>query len=836
MLELTSIENKIDESVVFVPENITDLIFGSINTSPNIVPNVKNGKTALAFGREDMAGTYYQYIQRYNGGLPLPELTSVLDEFTITMVFSRELSNTYGELLYAEYENSPDFFNIAYIDSDILNFSTWHTEFVEEISSTKPISSPGMWNIVSISRNGQNLKMYVNGALDSTVSSLSTTAYYTLTADHTLFRVGEFGGYMGDFLLSNVSMPDEQIIELHNFLNSKWNITAELSTTNSFYPNCPKNIYGVNTDYDSITVGWDDIPEVTSYNVKVNYGYMFFPTPPLPDPVVIDIATAETATSQATITGLAPNTQYNFFVWANNDFGNSGCEPATVYSISTLSPTAIHGLKLWLDADQYTMYDSTSGGNLVALGQPIARWEDKSGNGNHAIQSVNGSRPKQFTDTLPNGIYPLGGVAVNTITFDGGDSLNVTGLSSNSLSASNLTYFAVIKRTGTGTNPLIIGNADTTQGKARDMYLSSANNYSVGYKNDSDAAIGYSAHNNFISSPNILNEYEVWSVNLDNGTAQGLEFYKNGQRIHTLPQLYNNLTTANAALKIGTNFVGVIGELLVYNTTLDVDDIITMHKYLCLKWKVSMPSSDDIFNTILRHQYDANDSRTYQSSSRIYMTDLINTSSPEFTAMGINCSLSAGPHSSRKTIQLDYVGTNGAVTMISPTNANLQDYTWIRDKMGYVVSFKNKTSGSGSKNVFNAGGFSLGTVVGDSSKLRAATTNYNIPIGGVLYDWPMSVVWPNDINLWHTVAVYFNDSNIRLAVDGIECLSPTVSAFGAENRYGANLLGIGGYYSGSQYLASGIYIGEIMILDPATTYDPWTKILEAEQDVRSRWV
>lgn len=55
------------------------------------------------------------------------------------------------------------------------------------------------------------------------------------------------------------------------------------------------------------------------------------------------------------------------------------------------SPLAISGLQLWLDSsDGNTLYDSTSGGNIVATdGSAVKRWEDKSGNERHATEATN---------------------------------------------------------------------------------------------------------------------------------------------------------------------------------------------------------------------------------------------------------------------------------------------------------------------------------------------------------------------------------------------------------------------------------------------------------------
>ena len=55
------------------------------------------------------------------------------------------------------------------------------------------------------------------------------------------------------------------------------------------------------------------------------------------------------------------------------------------------SPKDISDIDLWLDAsDGNTLYDATSGGNLVtADGSAVKRWEDKSGNSNHATEGTN---------------------------------------------------------------------------------------------------------------------------------------------------------------------------------------------------------------------------------------------------------------------------------------------------------------------------------------------------------------------------------------------------------------------------------------------------------------
>jgi hypothetical protein len=59
-------------------------------------------------------------------------------------------------------------------------------------------------------------------------------------------------------------------------------------------------------------------------------------------------------------------------------------------------PTDISGCAIWLDGDQSvttSVFDATSGGNAVAAGGTIARWQDKSGNGRHFVQAGSTLQP-----------------------------------------------------------------------------------------------------------------------------------------------------------------------------------------------------------------------------------------------------------------------------------------------------------------------------------------------------------------------------------------------------------------------------------------------------------
>ena len=60
---------------------------------------------------------------------------------------------------------------------------------------------------------------------------------------------------------------------------------------------------------------------------------------------------------------------------------------------SAFDPLSLSPLGWWDGSDTSTMYDAVSGGSLVADDGTIARWEDKSGNGNHMEQPTAATRP-----------------------------------------------------------------------------------------------------------------------------------------------------------------------------------------------------------------------------------------------------------------------------------------------------------------------------------------------------------------------------------------------------------------------------------------------------------
>jgi hypothetical protein len=129
------------------------------------------------------------------------------------------------------------------------------------------------------------------------------------------------------------------------------------------------------------------------------------------------------------------------------------------------------GVSLWLDAsDASTLYDAVTGGSLVAADNTVARWEDKSGNANHATQGTAGSRPTRKTSVQNSlGILRFDGDhlagAANATT---GNAKTVVGLCRSSNSAGGSVWCsrtsgrAFLARTLRAGSSFISGDVTTT--------------------------------------------------------------------------------------------------------------------------------------------------------------------------------------------------------------------------------------------------------------------------------------------------------------------------------------------------------------------------------------
>jgi hypothetical protein len=248
----------------------------------------------------------------------------------------------------------------------------------------------------------------------------------------------------------------------------------------------------------------------------------------------------------------------NINLFANTGGGNTGGE---------FNPATISGLQLWLDAaDSATLFDSTSGGNLVTNDNAsVARWADKSGNSRHALQSTANSRPVLKTG-LKNG--------KNILRFDGAN--DFFDIYSMEIPQPYTIFAAFIFRNNgsylfdktNGTNRVAIGwNASgTSSDNGKVFYYASGS--SVPQDSQNSASTGL-----------ILST-------LFNGELSFMR--KNGAQILS----GNGGTTSIESLRFGTSFAlsaplnGDLYEVLVYNSILTQTQFQSVETYLNSKWAI----------------------------------------------------------------------------------------------------------------------------------------------------------------------------------------------------------------------------------------------------------
>ena len=245
----------------------------------------------------------------------------------------------------------------------------------------------------------------------------------------------------------------------------------------------------------------------------------------------------------------------------------------------------ISGLQLWLDAaDATTLYDATSGGNLVSTdGATVARWQDKSGNGRHISQATANARP-----ALKTGIKN----AKNVIRFDGANDILSVANSAISQNIGVLNLFAVCRSTKTLSSSVyqtVIHNSNgTTVGPSRsDIYISNAIEVG-GRRLDTDSFQSV--------KPGTLatNEWVLAGANF-NYNAASLTAYKNGtgasrspsfQTVGTTPNTPSLLFGIGSFANVNEFLTGDIAEIIIYNKALTTTQRQSVESYLNAKWAI----------------------------------------------------------------------------------------------------------------------------------------------------------------------------------------------------------------------------------------------------------
>jgi hypothetical protein len=229
----------------------------------------------------------------------------------------------------------------------------------------------------------------------------------------------------------------------------------------------------------------------------------------------------------------------------------------------SIFPKTINGLKIWLDGnDTSTLFDSNTGGNIVtANGASIGRWEDKSGNAKHALQSSAGVRPT-FGKNIQN--------KLNSIRFDG------------------TKYFSSIDTSSTTSAFIIcvfkIDNDPPAQFYASHPFAVKADQNSHlpwedGIIYDATFTNSRKTTNNPANSLTSFTMYSVESqANSWISKINSNQFYTTNTNTFQNTSLFTNDLT----------FIlqGYIGEIISYSPIPSASDIIKIQNYLNNKWRV----------------------------------------------------------------------------------------------------------------------------------------------------------------------------------------------------------------------------------------------------------
>jgi len=264
--------------------------------------------------------------------------------------------------------------------------------------------------------------------------------------------------------------------------------------------------------------------------------------------------------------------------------------PPVIIQGPPFSPLDISGCALWLDgSDTSSMYDSAVGGSLSVNGGVVGRWQDKSGNNNHATNGVVANMPKR-SDGARNGR--------TGILFDDTDFVSIY----KSLSIGVTTTVFIVKNTKVDQNyiPLYAPPAGAT-------YLLRTVN--------GDA--------NTIINQNAGTPILYINGTLDTGTTLD-RLFKVGYNKGVLYSLSSvNFTTwLNINVSGFGGFYQMTGDMydiLIYNRVLSTSERQQVERYLSAKWNVplnNITSSDTAMDKILKVQTPIN--AIYVGTNRVY--------------------------------------------------------------------------------------------------------------------------------------------------------------------------------------------------------------------------
>jgi len=226
---------------------------------------------------------------------------------------------------------------------------------------------------------------------------------------------------------------------------------------------------------------------------------------------------------------------------------------------SGFNPKAISGLAAWWDASKTASLAQNSNGTVaVSNGDSVAYWADLSGNGKHMTQPTNGLRPTLSS----SGLNGRPSISVPQVSNAGFSSIARPTASADS------TFFLVANRAASG------GNANSVS------FRESSGNI---FFDVASEGLAISCASNSGSPSFRVNGVAVSALRSAMHTALG----RGTQFLQTVSSLnFSGWPATWQAFDYGSSFnwVGLVGECLIYDRALTVSERNAVESYLKKKW------------------------------------------------------------------------------------------------------------------------------------------------------------------------------------------------------------------------------------------------------------
>jgi len=238
---------------------------------------------------------------------------------------------------------------------------------------------------------------------------------------------------------------------------------------------------------------------------------------------------------------------------------------------------------IWFDASKLTLSNN----------DPVATWNDISGNSNNATQGTGANQPIFKTNQL-NGLP--------TINFDGtNDFLTFDG---NIIANSDYTVITVAQRRSNNATRAILGGTSTTNNTNLYMYWENATNFHANqYNNDVSGALVNTAQP--YSGGTNINTYGIFTTLLSSLDATNKRrVYQNNTLLGTKNTATKLYSWNGAAIgRYRTNYQPIdVAEIIVYKNALNDAQLQIVHQYLNVKYNVNI--YNDFFDPVASYQYN----------------------------------------------------------------------------------------------------------------------------------------------------------------------------------------------------------------------------------------